>query len=166
MTERKPTGMSFRTWIDQQINDATDRGAFDNLPGAGKPLPKRTEDEDGQAWVLDYLRREGVSTDVLLPTPLKLRKEAAVLAETVGALPSEQDVRTVVADLNHRIMEWRRIPLGPPIFVPLVDEQAMVAAWQAARPAAQPLPSVAGDQQHETEAAPKQWWRRRRQART
>jgi len=166
MTERKPTGMSFRTWIDQQISDATDRGAFDNLPGAGKPLPKRTEDEDGQAWVLDYLRREGVSTDVLLPTPLKLRKEAAVLAETVGALPSEQDVRTVVADLNHRIMEWRRIPLGPPIFVPLVDEQALVAAWRAARSAAEPLPSVAGDQQHEPEAAPKRSWRRRRQART
>ena len=166
MTERKPTGMSFRTWIDQQISDATDRGAFDNLPGAGKPLPKRTEDEDGQAWVLDYLRREGVSTDVLLPTPLKLRKEAAVLAETVGALPSEQDVRTVVADLNHRIMEWRRIPLGPPIFVPLVDEQAMVAAWRTARPAAEPLPCVAGEQQNAGAARPKRWWRRRRQART
>jgi hypothetical protein len=140
MTERKPTGMTFRTWIDQQISEAAERGAFDNLPGAGKPLPKRGEDDDGQAWVRDYLRREGVSTDVLLPTPLKLRKEAATLAETAPAFRSEQDVREAVAELNHRIMEWRRIPLGPPIFVPLVDEEAMVAAW---RPE-QPSPSQAG----------------------
>jgi hypothetical protein len=161
MTERKPTGMSFRTWIDQQIDDAADRGAFDHLPGAGKPLPKRTEDEDGQAWALDYLRREGVPTDVLLPPPLKLRKEAAVLAETVQALRSEQDVRTAVAELNYRIMEWRRIPLGPPIFVPLVDEDAMVAAWRAVQPTAETLPGTAGEQQGKPATRRQRWWRRR-----
>jgi hypothetical protein len=166
MTERKPTGMTFRTWIDQQISEAAERGAFENLPGAGKPLPKRGEDDDGQAWVRDYLRREGVSTDVLLPTPLKLRKEAATLAESVPAFRSEQDVREAVAELNQRIMEWRRIPLGPPIFVPLVDEDAMVAAWRAA----QPSPSAAAASAPQPEAAPatsvrsgrSQWWRRRR----
>jgi hypothetical protein len=41
MTERKPAGMSFTSWIDQQIDEARERGAFGNLPGAGKPLPKR-----------------------------------------------------------------------------------------------------------------------------
>lgn len=162
MTERKPTGMSFSTWIDQQIDDAADRGAFDNLAGAGKPLPKRTEEEDGQAWVLDYLRREGVPTDVLLPPPLKLRKEAAVLVETVPALRSEQEVRAAVAELNERIREWRRIPIGPPIFVPLVDEGAMVAAWRAAQP--EPAAPVATSEEQPTR--PRHWWRRRRQART
>ena len=162
MTERKPTGMSFRTWIDQQIDDAANRGAFDNLTGAGEPLPKRTEDEDGQAWALDYLRREGVPTDVLLPPPLKLRKEAAVLTETVPTLRSEEDVRAAVAELNHRIREWRRIPIGPPIFVPLVDEDAMVAAWRAAQP--EPAPQAAASEEQPT--PPKPWWRRRRQART
>jgi hypothetical protein len=176
MTERKPTGMSFRTWIDQQISDAAERGAFDNLPGAGKPLPKRSGDDDGQAWLLDYLRREGVPTDVLLPQPLKLRKEAAVLGETVEALRSEEDVRAAVADLNHRIMEWRRIPLGPPIFVPLVDEDAMATAWRAARPTAEtpPIaetPPTAGgmqvtDHAQRTKPRPKRWWRRGPQART
>jgi hypothetical protein len=162
MTERKPTGMSFRTWIDQQISDAAERGAFDNLPGAGRPLPKRREDDDGQAWLLDYLRREGVPTDVLLPPPLKLRKEAAVLAETVGALPSAEDVKAAVADLNHRIIEWRRIPLGPPIFVPLVDEDEMVAAWRATQPA----PARASAASEEEPTRPTHWWRRRPQART
>jgi hypothetical protein len=158
MTERKPSGMTFRSWIDQQIHEAAERGAFDNLPGAGKPLPNRGESDDGQAWLRDYLQREGVSTDVLLPTPLKLRKDAARLAEEVPALPSEKDVRDAVAELNHRIKEWRRIPVGPPIFVALVDEDAMVAAWRAAQPApavAPPSPPPA--------AAParRPWWRRR-----
>jgi hypothetical protein len=165
MTERKPTGMSFRTWIDEQISSAAERGAFDNLPGAGKPLPKRDEADDGQAWLRDYLRREGVPADVLLPTPLKLRKESARLAETVPALRSEQDVREVVAELNHRIMEWRRIPIGPPIFVPLVDEEAMVASWRAGQPTGAPVAGSSGDQQvRETRPRPR-WqrprWRRR-----
>jgi hypothetical protein len=158
MTERKPAGMSFTSWIDQQINEAAERGAFDNLPGAGKPLPSRGEADDGQAWLRDYLRREGVPADVLLPTPLKLRKEAARLAETVHAMPSEQDVRDVVAELNHRIMEWRRIPLGPPIFVPLVDEDDMVATWRAGQPALPAAPDHEPDQASTVHA---RRWRRK-----
>src|SRR5262249_54449498 len=75
VTERKPAGMSFTSWIDQQINEAAERGLFDDLPGAGKPLPKRDEADAAQAWLREYLRREGLSTQDVLPTPLRLRKE-------------------------------------------------------------------------------------------
>src|SRR5208282_6116854 len=115
MTERKPPEITFASWIDQQINEAAERGAFDNLPGAGKPLPKRGQADDGQAWLRDYLRREGVAAEELLPTPLKLRKEIERLTETVQDLGTEQEVRDVIRGLNRRITEWRRIPLGPPI---------------------------------------------------
>jgi hypothetical protein len=89
MTDRKPAGMSFTSWIDQQINQAAERGTFDDLPGAGKPLPKRDEDA-GQAWLREYLRREGVPTEELLPTPLRLRKETERLAENVPEMRTEQ----------------------------------------------------------------------------
>jgi len=135
MTERKPPGMSFASWIDQQITEATERGAFDELPGVGKPLPDRGQ-FDGQAWVRDYVGREGGSVADCLPTPLRLRKEAERLAETVADLASEQQVRDAVAELNDQIMRWRRLPVGPPIFVPLVDADAMVARWQQAHPPA------------------------------
>jgi len=133
MTDRKPAGMSFTSWIDQQISEAAERGAFDDLPGAGKPLRKRSEAEDAQAWLREYLRREGVSPDVLLPEPLRLRRELERLAEAAPGLRSEQAVRDAAAELNERIMRWRRIPLGPPIFVPLADEDDLVARWRAAR---------------------------------
>jgi len=138
MTERKPPGISFTSWIDQQINEATERGDFDDLPGAGKPLPNRGAEDAGQAWLRDYLRREGVSAEVLLPTPLKLRKEIERLTESVQELESEQQVREVVAELNQRIMDWRRIPLGPPLFVPLVDCDAMVNRWRDGQPTTPP----------------------------
>jgi len=134
MTERKPPDLSFTSWIDRQINEAAERGAFDNLPGAGKPLPKRTSEDAAQAWLRDYLRREGVSADELLPIPLRLRKETARLAETVQDLRSEQEVRAVVADLNRRIIEWRRVPTGPPVFLKLVDTEAMVSTWREGQP--------------------------------
>src|SRR5215471_5710949 len=99
MTERKPPEISFTSWIDRQISEAAERGAFDDLPGAGKPLPKRSEEDAAQAWLRDYLRREGVPAEELLPAPLRLRKEIERLSETVRELRSEQEVRSVVADL-------------------------------------------------------------------
>jgi hypothetical protein len=160
MTERKPPGMSFTSWIDQQISEAEERGAFDDLPGAGKPLPNRGEDDDGQAWTREWLRREGVSAEVLLPEPLKLRKEAARLAETVHHLGSEQEVRDAVADLNHRIMEWRKIPLGPPIFVPRVDEESMLSLWRERQSATPPAPPAEAGPARATASARLRWWRR------
>ena len=135
MTERKPPGMSFTSWIDQQIAEATERGAFDNLPGAGKPLPKRSEADDGLAFVRELLQREGLPPDELLPTPLKLRRQSERLAESVHELGSEEEVRSAVAELNRQIAEWRRIPHGPPIFVRLIDADAMVTQWRDRRAA-------------------------------
>jgi hypothetical protein len=146
MTERKPQGMNFRSWIDQQIADAEERGVFDNLPGAGKPLPRRRHgDVDyGQAWLRDYARREGVAAEEFLPTPLRLRREIERLKEAVPRMRSEDEVRETVSDLNQRILEWRKIPMGPPIFVPLVKKEEMVSLWrtaQTARTASQKAPS-------------------------
>src|SRR5215470_18037682 len=123
MTERKPRDISFASWVDQQIAEAAEQGAF------------------------DYLRREGVSADELLPTPLRLRKEIERLAGTVQDLNSEDEVREVVRGLNRQILEWRRLPTGPPIYLRLVDAEAMIHRWRDARrrpsapaPAARPHP--------------------------
>ena len=168
MTERKPPDITFASWIDQQIDEAARRGAFDNLPGAGKPLPGKEEDA-AQAWLRDYLRREGVSPDELLPAPLRLRKEIERLAETVPQMRSEDEVREVVGELNRRIVQWRRIPEGPPVFLRLVDADEMVARWRAAQLAAQPAPEPGppplpadGDQPTGTLRRRPRWWRRRR----
>jgi Domain of unknown function (DUF1992) len=159
MTERKPPDISFRTWIDQQIDEAAERGAFTDLPGAGQPLPNRGDDA-AEAWLRDYVRREGVSAEEFLPVPLKLRRESERLAEAAPALPSEQAVRAAAAELNERILNWRRIPLGPPIFVPLVDAEDLASRWRAAQPAAPVPPATAGGR--DPEPGGRRRWRRGR----
>ncbi len=163
MTERKPPEKSFPSWIDQQIIEAEQRGVFDNLPGTGKPIPATEETDYTQAWLRDYLRREGVSTEELLPTPLKLRKESERLTAALPGLPSERAVRETVEQLNRRIMDWRRNSIGPPIFVPLVDEETMVSRWEQARSAdlAKSTGPVATDEgAADTAPAPQPTWRR------
>src|SRR6478672_7193187 len=158
MRERKPREITFASWVDQQISEAAERGAFDDLPGAGKPISRRGGTD---AWLQDYLRREGVSGDELLPTPLRLRKEVERLAASVQDLRSEQEVREVVKGLNRQIAEWRRFPAGPPVYVRLVDEGAMVDRWRDAhrRP---PAPAPPARSHPDPPPRPSRWWRRRR----
>jgi hypothetical protein len=177
--QRKPPPMKFQTWIDQQVADAERRGLFDDLPGAGKPLnikPGAVDGDYGAAWARDYARREGVPVGEMLPTPLRLRKEIERLAETAGEFRTEAEVREAAADLNRRIVEWRRIPVGPPIHVSLVNPDNLVARWRAAQsarakqardaarsgaPAAPSSPAPASSSAEVPPAFRRRWWRRR-----
>lgn len=135
MTERKPLGMSFETWVDSQISRARDRGDFDDLAGAGRPLPRRTADESAYAWVLEKARQENIDVLGMLPPALALRKEREDLPRRVVALPSEEAVRALVGDFNDRVeLFWRRPQDGPAVPVGLADVEALVAVWGMSRP--------------------------------
>ena len=114
---------------------AHERGDFDDLPGKGKPLSGLDGPDDEDWWVKGYLRREGLSSEPLLPTPLQLRREIERLPETCRGLPDEQAVRGVVRELNRRIAEWLHAPVGPAVPVGPVDVDAVVARWRADRAA-------------------------------
>ena len=72
MTERKPAGVSWESWVEEQIRDAMERGEFDDLPGARKPLPGIDRPHDDMWWVREKLKRENLS---FLPPALAVRKE-------------------------------------------------------------------------------------------
>ncbi|WP_091297059.1 DUF1992 domain-containing protein [Micromonospora halophytica] len=61
--------------VEAQIRSAQQRGEFDNLPGAGKPIPGRGLPYDESWWIMSFLEREALPTDLLLPTPLQLRRK-------------------------------------------------------------------------------------------
>jgi hypothetical protein len=168
MTERKPAGIGFTSWIDQQISEAAERGAFDNLPGAGRPLPKRN-DFDGQAWLADYVRRQGGSIEDTLPTPLRLRKERELLRAAAPEFRTEEDLREAAGQLNEQIISWRKLPQDPPIFVPLVRTESLVKLWLTAREteelnrAPAPADNPADSPPAPAGTRPASRWRRRRQ---
>jgi Domain of unknown function (DUF1992) len=123
----------FRSVVDAQIHAAEARGAFDNLAGAGKPIPGLMEPDDPMWWIKGFVQREGVPGEAMLPPSLAMRREIEKLPETLGRLRSEKAVRDHVEDLNHRIRRWIQIPIGPQVPLRPVDVDEVVEAWRAAR---------------------------------
>lgn len=145
----------FESAVEAQIRQAQERGAFDGLPGQGKPIPGAGEPDDELWWVKGLIRREGLATTPLLPASLRLRKEIEDLPDTVRTLRTEAAVRAAVDDLNQRIAAWVRTPSGPPMVLRPVDADEVAAGWRAARPA--PPPAAAPP----PPAPRRRWWRAR-----
>jgi hypothetical protein len=128
MTERKPRGVGFGTWVERQIREATDRGEFDNLPGAGKPIADLDKPHDELWWVKQKLRREDFA---YLPPTMALRKEAEDALEAASWAASEAEVRRIVADINRKITEGnRKAASGPPLNLMPFDVERVVGAWR------------------------------------
>ena len=163
MTERKPPGVSFETWVERQISRAQAEGQFDDLPGAGKPLPRRSEDESVYEWVVEKARKENIDLFGMLPPGLALRKEREDLPQRIAALPSETAVRALIEDFDARVQaQWRRPQLRADVVPGMADADALLAGWHRDRPPPPPpVPPAA-------EPAPRaRWWRprsRRRRA--
>lgn len=130
--------------VERQIRQAQDRGAFDNLPGAGQPLRDLGGPHDENWWLRQHLLREGVSGAAFLPPALALRKAIEDLPEQVRELATEAQVRLAVDRLNDRILDALRKPgEGPPVTVMAVDVEVIVLGWRFARIARrQLLPAV------------------------
>jgi Domain of unknown function (DUF1992) len=128
MTERKPPGVGFRTWVERQIREAMERGEFDNLPGSGKPIPDLDRPHDDLWWVKQKLRRENLS---YLPATLALRKEAEDALAAALRARSEAQVRRIVAAINHKIVEGnRKAASGPPLNLMPFDVERVVGDWR------------------------------------
>ncbi|WP_175411476.1 DUF1992 domain-containing protein [Streptomyces sp. TRM64462] len=131
MTERKPPGINFESWVDKQIREATERGDFQNLAGLGKPLPDDSAPYDELWWVKGKMNREGLSA---LPPTLALRKEAEDALEAVGKAASEAQVRRIVAEINEKITAAiHRPPPGPPLNLKPFEVEELLADWRRAR---------------------------------
>ena len=121
----------YESFVERQIREAQERGAFDNLPGAGKPIPG-LGDQDPHWWVKGLLEREKLSPP--LPPALALRKEIEHLPATLRDCRTEAAAREVVEDLNRRILELRRRPAERPVvFVRTVDVEAAITQWRTDR---------------------------------
>ena len=122
-------------WIEKQIQEALERGEFDNLPGAGHPL-KLAESNDPDWWVKSKMAKENLETADLVPPVIALRREAQSYPAALVEFSREQDVREVLRDYNQRVIDDIRSPkFGPtiPVVAPRVDIDAMVEQWRVLR---------------------------------
>jgi hypothetical protein len=147
----------YESAVDKAIREAQERGDFDNLPGKGKPLPGLDGPNDELWWVRDYIRREGLSGDELLPELLLLRKQRERIDDAVAELRTEQAVRDHVDELNRQIRRARLVSSGPPVILRLAVVDDVVTRWRAR----QPSPTTADPPPEEPPVARRRsWWRR------
>jgi hypothetical protein len=154
MTERKPVGMRFETWIDQQIREAAERGDFDDLPGAGKPLPDHGSAYEEDWWLRGFLHRHEASADGMLPPAVLIRRQIDGLRETVRGLPDAERVREFVEALNGSIRDSWRSPDDGRLPVKLVNVEKVLAQWHEDRPKTPEVPAQEGKPK-------RRWWMRR-----
>ncbi|MER6009463.1 DUF1992 domain-containing protein [Streptomyces bluensis] len=131
MTERKPPGVSFESFVDKQIRDAQARGEFATLPGAGKPLSGDDTSYDELWWIKQKMAREGMS---VLPPTLALRKEAEDALAAAASAPSERLVRKIITEINTKIRDMMfKPPPGPPLGLKPYDVEELVRQWRERR---------------------------------
>lgn len=132
MTERKPPGVGFESWVDRQIREAEARGEFAVLPGAGKPLSDGGDTSyDELWWIKQKMAREGLS---VLPPTLALRKEAEDALAAAHQAPSEGAVRRIVTEINVKIRDMMfKPPPGPPLGLKPYDVDEVVREWRKTR---------------------------------
>ena len=138
MTERKPAGKSWETWIEELIHNAHETGEFDDLEGAGKPIPGITDLYDPDWWVKKLVQRERVS---IAPPSLELLRKVEVEMAKILALRREPDVRARVAALNAEIARVNATAAaGPPTRLAPLDVEAIVEQWRRRSVDASPRP--------------------------
>ncbi|MCG5435852.1 J-domain-containing protein [Micromonospora foliorum] len=153
--------------VEAKIQDAVQRGEFDNLPGMGKPIPGRGAPYDESWWIKSFLEREALPSDLLLPTSLQLRRRIEQVPDEVRDLPTEESVRDFVAQLNAQIVAWLRNPDGPRVVVRPVNADDVVRRWRAER--ARPEVTTTAPEPATVVTPPRRprrsWWRRWRSRR-
>jgi hypothetical protein len=153
---RGSTAAERAAYVENAIQQAIRRGDFDNLPGAGKPLPGLSGHHDPDWWIKRKIESEKLTG--LGPAALRLRVESAELAETLDAFTREEDVREAVEDFNRRVIEARRQLLGgPPVVTPTRDVDDEVREWRARRAQRQ---ADAAAQDAPPARPRRRWWRR------
>jgi Domain of unknown function (DUF1992) len=120
MTERRPAGLGYESWIDRQIGEAEKRGKFDGLSTAGKPLPDLGRSDENW-WIKGKLREEGLS---YTPPSLALKKSVADALAAALEADSDDQARAIVEVINEKMREANRKGIkGPPVvFRPLQIE--------------------------------------------
>jgi hypothetical protein len=119
-------------YVDLHIRQAIERGDFDDLPGAGKPIKNLGTQHDPDWWVKQLIEREKISG--VLPPALQLRKDDAALDAKLDRHTAESEVRRELEEFNARVMKARYTPIdGPPLITMPRDIEAEVEAWRARR---------------------------------
>ena len=128
MTQKKPPGKTWESFIEQQIREAMEEGAFDNLEGKGQPIADLGRAYDPDWWAKKLIEREKVS---VAPPALALRRTVEQTLERLPHIRQEAEVRRLLDGLNAQIRKLNATAAeGPPTNLAPLDVEAIVRQWR------------------------------------
>lgn len=127
----RPPGKTWESYAEFMMRKAKEEGAFEHLPGTGKPIPGLDEPYHEDWWLRGFLKREGLS---LLPDALALKAELSREVERLWRIPDECDVRRRIEELNEKIRRANaRCMEGPSLNLHVFDLEVIVQQWRKIR---------------------------------
>ncbi len=120
----------FRAIAEKKIFEAIERGEFNNLTGAGKPL--RFEDEtfipDDLIMAYKVLKNSG-----FLPPEIELRKEIVSMKDLINTLDDDKERLKKIRELNFKLMKLNMLRGKPLSFedFPLYEEKLLIKTTTA-----------------------------------
>ena len=157
MTERKPEGLSWQSWIDRQIREGQRGGAFDDLDGHGQPIDDIGTNHDELWWLKAKLRAEDIE---YLPPTIAIRAERAAAIDAAMASSTETKARVIIEDVNARIRYINSHGAGgPPSTAVAIDVEVFIDRWRIAHPSLPDLEDQV-DASNRDATSTTRWWRR------
>lgn len=106
----------FSKIAERKINEAIERGEFDNLQGKGRPF----EPED-ETWIPDDLRASYriLKNSGYIPPELEIRKEIINLRSLIESIDNDKERLKTLRELNYKIIcldNLRQRPLNLDLF--------------------------------------------------
>jgi hypothetical protein len=143
VTERKPTGLSWESWTEKQIEEGRRAGLFDGLEGEGKPIDGLDGPHDEEWWVKAKLRRENIE---YLPPTIAIRGERDAAVASALDAADDAEARRILEAVNDRIRYVNSHTVsGPPSTVWVVDIDSILERRRLARPDEPLPPGSSGD---------------------
>ena len=102
----------FQKIIERRIQEAQNRGEFNDLPGRGEPL--QMEDDSGIPEDLRLAYKILKNADCL-PPELQLKKEIRQMEDLLDGIPDEKEKYRQIKKINYKIMQLNMMGKKSPL---------------------------------------------------
>lgn len=95
-----------RMLAEERIAEAIRKGEFDNLPGAGKPLPPDDMDSVPEELRVSYklLKNAG-----MIPEEMQLRKEMITLGDLISVCQDDNERKKLQGELSAKKLRYQSL---------------------------------------------------------
>ena len=105
--------LGYLKMVERKIQEAMERGEFDNLPGQGKPLLLEEDSHIPEELRVAYKILKNADC---LPPELETKKEIRQMEDLLANIPDEKERYKLIKKINYMIMRLNMMGKRSPLF--------------------------------------------------